>query len=58
MFTAYELREMELAESVVPYGERAQTLRTLFLGYRLFAAQGDKDAAKEAGRIAKMLLGE
>lgn len=57
-FSAYDLREMEIAEQVVPYGEHAATLRTLFLGYVMQAVLGgSKEAQSMAARISRQLQG-
>ena len=56
-YSAYELRELELAESEVPWGESAETLRAIYLADVILAALGDKDAAKEARQILNRLMG-
>ncbi len=56
-YSAYELRELELAESEAPWGESAETLRAIYLADVVLAALGDKDAAKEARQILNRLMG-
>ena len=56
-YSAYELRELELAESEAPWGESAETLRAIYLADVVLAALGDKDAAREARQILNRLMG-
>ena len=57
-FSAYELREMEIAEELVPYGERAATLRMQYLGHVIVAAlAGSRAAQTAAERIRHRLEG-
>jgi hypothetical protein len=55
-FSAYGLREMELAEQVVPYGEHAANLRARYLGFVMQAVfGGSRDAVTMANRINNQL---
>ena len=56
-YSAYELRELELAESEAPWGESADTLRAIYLADVVLAALGDKEAGKEARQILNRLMG-
>ena len=56
-YSAYELRELELAESEAPWGESAETLRVIYLADVVLAALGDRDAAREARQILNGLMG-
>lgn len=56
-YSAYELRELELAEQECPWGESAETLRAVYLADAIFAALGDKEAAREARQILSRLQG-
>ena len=57
-FSAYELREMEVAEKVVPFGEYAMTLRSIYLARAMGASQGSEEAAKAARDIMAILTGD
>ncbi|NLH44204.1 MAG: hypothetical protein GX448_20385 [Planctomycetes bacterium] len=56
-YSAYELRELELAESEAPWGESADTLRAIYLADVVLAALGDKEAGREARQILNRLMG-
>ncbi|NLH43325.1 MAG: hypothetical protein GX448_15910 [Planctomycetes bacterium] len=56
-YSAYELRELELAESEAPWGESAETLRAIYLADVVLAALGDKEAGREARQILNRLMG-
>ena len=48
---------MEIADRIAPHGERAATLRTIYLGLVIQAVfGGSKAASRDADRIARMLL--
>ncbi|MEN6424012.1 MAG: hypothetical protein ABFE13_01515 [Phycisphaerales bacterium] len=46
-----------MAEQECPWGESAETLRAVYLADAIFAALGDKEAAKEARQILSRLQG-
>jgi len=56
-FSAYELRELELAERECPWGEAAENLRTLLLAATVRHVLGDKNAGEAIRRIENLLLG-
>jgi hypothetical protein len=53
---ASDLRVLELAEVLCPFGERAQTLRALYLAQAFAASQGSKEAAETATEVFRKLL--
>lgn len=57
-FSARELRELEIAERIVPFGEYAMTLRAEYLAHAFAASQGSKESAAAATEIMRTLLGE
>jgi len=52
------LTELFVAEHYWPSGEPADNLRTLMLGSMLAASQGSKEAAREAIKIWRKLIGK
>lgn len=50
--------ELYVAEKYWPTGEPADTLRTLMMGSMFAASQGNKEAARNAQRIWRKLIGE
>jgi len=55
-FSALELRELELAESIVPYGEYAAALRARYIAYAVIAGVGgSREAADAARQIAEFI---
>jgi hypothetical protein len=53
---AIDLQMLEIAERVCPFGERAQTLRAMYLAHAFAASQGSKDASRIASGILEQLL--
>jgi len=52
-----ELRELELAETICPFGEYAKTLRMKYLGNVIQASfTGSKGAKESAKQIAEFLF--
>ena len=49
---------MEIAEKVVPFGEYAMTLRSIYLARAMGASQGSEEAAKAARDIMAILTGD
>lgn len=55
-FSSLELRELELAESIIPFGEYAAALRARFIAYAIRAAlTGSRDEGDAARQIAEFI---
>jgi hypothetical protein len=55
-FSSLELRELELAETLVPFGEYAAALRARYMAYAIRAAlTGSRDEADAARQIAEFI---
>lgn len=55
MFSARDLREMEVAETLVPFGEYAENLRAMYIGAAIMASQRSEEAGKRMREISDAL---